>query len=68
MKNYRIGRMPNLTAQRNIKTWARIKNALEKHTTMDYDSLVALCAGHDHPTGGKGFVDYCIKNSWLVKA
>lgn len=65
MKQYRIGKTPNLTAQRNIKTWAYIKTELEKCTVVDYDSLIALCINHDHPGGGKGFVDYCIKYGWL---
>ena len=32
-----------------------------------YDDLVAAVSQHRDSGGGKGFVDYCISNGWLIE-
>ena len=34
----------------------------------DFEEFIAAVRQHDHPAGGKGFIDYCIRNGWLVCA
>lgn len=65
MTLYRIGKSPNIRAAQNRKTWGLIENYLGSGSAQK-EELVSLCSGHDHKTGGQGFIDYCIKNEWLI--
>ncbi len=68
MKNrFRIAHKPKFTDQRDIDTWHRLKIYLDKHGDAIFFDIVIRCSTHDHPSGGEGFVKYCIKNGWLVK-
>jgi len=61
----RIAREPNMTAQRNIDSWGQIKASFQATGVSTYEELVEACANHDHPAGGRGFIEYCIDNEWL---
>ena len=62
---YQIDKTPRMTAQHNIDSWKKIESHLNKHRSDTFDALVMICSKHDHPSGGDGFVRYCIKNGWL---
>lgn len=64
---YRIAKTPNITVPHNAATWSRLSSKLGD-ASAEFDALVRWCEGHDHPSGGAGFVKYCIKNGWLVEA
>ena len=64
---YRIAATPNIRAQRNRRTWDQLVDALGLKSATE-SQLVAMCGGHNHPEGGKGFVRYCLKNNWLVRS
>ncbi len=66
MIRYRIGMTPNLRAGRNRNSWQKIQAQLSTRGSADLESLVQSCHDHDHPTGGWGFVNYCIRHEWLV--
>ena len=66
MGKYRIAKSPNLTAQKNIVSWSQIENYLSKRGSASLDDLIMLCSSHNHPSGGGGFVRYCIGNGWLL--
>lgn len=59
-KKYKIGRMPEMTAQRNIKTWSIVAQKLAEFSVANYYQLVSWAKGHDDGGGGRGFIDYCI--------
>lgn len=63
---FQIGRIPTLTANQNKQTWHKIESKLAEVKTASFEQIVVWCKGHDHPAGGHGFVDYCIKQGWLV--
>ena len=68
MKNrFRIAHKPKFTDQMDIDTWHRLEIYLDKHGDAIFFDIVIRCSTHDHPSGGEGFVKYCIKNGWLVK-
>lgn len=56
-----------LRSPRNIESWGVIKAILNAYGGACYDDLVAAVSQHRHPSGGKGFVDYCISNGWLIE-
>ncbi len=63
---YRIGKIPNIRVQHNERTWKIIEEKLASLGSASYEQLVIWCKSHDHSAGGRGFVDYCIENGWLV--
>lgn len=65
---YVAGRSPVHTAGQNIASWSVIASLLSAYGGAEYDELVAAVRQHDHPAGGKGFIDYCIRNGWLKRA
>jgi hypothetical protein len=65
---YIMGRTPAHTAAQNVASWGVIAAMLSAYGGADYEELVAAVRQHDHPEGGKGFVDYCIRNGWLQRA
>ena len=68
MKNrFRIAHKPKFTEQQDIDTWHKLENYLDKHGDAIFLDLVIRCSTHDHPSGGEGFIKYCIRNGWLVK-
>ncbi len=68
MKNrFRIAHKPKFTDQCDIDTWHRLEIYLDKQRDAIFLDLVIRCSTHDHPSGGEGFVKYCIRNGWLVK-
>ncbi len=68
MKNrFRIAHKPKFTEQIDIESWHNLESYLEKHGDAILLDLVIRCSTHDHPSGGEGFVKYCIRNGWLVK-
>ena len=67
-KRYRIAKTPRPTAQQNIDSWNKIESHLSKHRSDTFDALAMVCSKHDHPSGGDGFVKYCIDSGWLKEA
>ncbi len=68
MKNrFRIAHTPKFTDQIDIESWHNLEKYLNKHGDAILLDLVIRCSTHDHPSGGEGFVKYCIRNGWLVK-
>jgi hypothetical protein len=65
-KRYSIGREPNHSAPENAASWTVISAILTAYGAAGYSDLVAAVSQHRHPSGGKGFVDYCIRSGWLV--
>ena len=65
---YRLGREPNLTASHNAVSWNLVSAALRANGGAEYEDLIAAVRQHDHPAGGKAFIDYCIRNGWLQRA
>lgn len=63
----RLGRAPQHTARQNIKSWGVISAIMSAYGAADYDDLIAAVRQHEHPEGGKGFVDYCLRNGWLIE-
>jgi hypothetical protein len=58
---------PGLKAPRNIESWSVIMAILNAYGGAYYDDLVAAVSQHRDSGGGKGFVDYCISNGWLIE-
>lgn len=63
---YKIGKVPNIRAPHNRRTWEIVEEKLCSLGSASYEQLVIWCKGHDQASGGRGFVDYCIANGWLV--
>ncbi|MDA1228841.1 MAG: hypothetical protein O3A33_12920 [Chloroflexi bacterium] len=63
-EKFRIANNPNIKASHNLSSWEKLASALGPGSAT-VPELVAICKGHDHPLGAKGFVRYCIKNGWL---
>ena len=63
---YKIGRIPKVRSIPNKQSWLKIKRELAKTGSSTLEQLASLCEDHQHPTGGRVFVKYCIKNRWLV--
>lgn len=64
-KKYRIGRVPRTTAGQNTQTWGILEQHLASVSSASHEQLVRWAKNHDHPRGGEGFIDYCIRNGWL---
>lgn len=62
---YRIGRVGNIRAERNARTWSILERHLADVVSASYEQLVRCAKSHDHERGGKGFIDYCIGKGWL---
>jgi len=68
MEKYRLHKAPRLSALHNIDTWNKLEEFLTRNGSASMENLIRVCRNHDHPNGGKGFVNYCIKNDWLIKS
>lgn len=64
----RLGRAPSVTAEHNMVSWSVVTAMLEAYGGADYEDLIGAVRQHANPGGGKGFIDYCIRNGWLVHA
>lgn len=62
------GQPPQPTSLHNRASWSVISAMLTAYGGAPYDDLVAAVRQHDHPEGGKGFVEYCIRSGWLRPA
>jgi len=62
---YKISKTPRMTANHNICTWQKLEENLNIVGAAEFEQLVVWCRDHDHDSGGRGFVIYCIKNKWL---
>ncbi|MCA9232805.1 MAG: hypothetical protein KDA57_19300 [Planctomycetales bacterium] len=65
---YVAGLTPKHTAEQNSASWSVLSALLSAYGSAEYNELVAAVRQHAHPGGGKGFVDYCIRNNWLRRA
>ena len=63
---YKIGKTPKIRVNHNKQTWKKLEIELTKSGSATFDQLVFWCRDHEHPTGGLGFVNYCIDNEWLI--
>jgi hypothetical protein len=64
---FRLAHEPKFTEHHDIDTWHKLEKYLNKQGDAIFLDLVIRCSTHDHPSGGEGFVKYCIRNGWLVK-
>ena len=64
----RLGKAPNLTACQNLASWSVIAAILNAYGEADYVDLANSVRQHDHKSGGRAFIDYCVKNNWLTQA
>lgn len=62
------GKTPKHTSGPNMASWSVLAAVLAAYGGAEYEQLVAAVTQHDHPAGGKAFVDYCIRNDWLRRA
>jgi hypothetical protein len=67
-RQLKIAREPRMTAMRNKESWARIQAVVTPKGQASFENLVNACATHNHHTGGRGFVEYCLDNGWLEYA
>ena len=65
---YWLGREPHVTAGQNAASWSVVSAMLNAYGGADYEDFSAAVRQHDHPAGGRAFIDYCIRNGWLVQA
>jgi hypothetical protein len=65
---YVVGRTPQHSSGPNIASWGVVSSLLSAYGGAEYEELVAAVRQHDHPAGGKGFIDNCIRNGWLRRA
>lgn len=65
---YVAGQTARPTSGHNQASWDVISAMLTAYGGATYDDFVAAVRQHDHPEGGRGFVDYCIRNGWLQPA
>ncbi len=65
---YVLGRTPEHTSGPNIASWNVISALLNAYGGAEYEDLAAAVRQHDHPAGGKAFIDYCIRKGWLKRA
>jgi hypothetical protein len=63
---YMISTRPKLTADQNRRTWEIIERKLSENGSATFEKLASWARSHDHATGGKGFIEYCIDNGWLA--
>lgn len=61
------GKEPRHTSGPNAASWSVIAAMLEAYGGVEYEQLVAAVHQHDHPDGGKAFVDYCLRQGWLQR-
>ena len=64
----KIAKTPNLSAGQNLTSWSVVAAILNAYGEANYADLAASVRQHDHKSGGKAFIDYCIKNGWLAQA
>ena len=57
-----------MTSSQNASSWTVVSALLSADGGADFEEFIAAVRQHDHPAGGKGFIDYCIRNGWLVRA
>lgn len=62
---YVAGPTPEPTSSQNRASWGVVTAMLAAYGGASYDDLVAAVRQHDHPDGGKGFINYCIRQGWL---
>ena len=65
---YKIGKTPRIRSDHNKETWQTLESKLTKSGSASFDQIVAWCKDHDHPSGGEGFIRYCIDSEWLVQS
>jgi len=65
---YRIGKSPNMRAKHNRDTWKILEMKLAVVGSAEFEQLILWCKDHDHGAGGRGFINYCIHNGWLVQS
>lgn len=65
---YVMGTTPSHKSAPNAASWSVISAMLDAYGGAEYEELVAAVRQHDHPEGGKAYVDYCIRSGWLRRA
>lgn len=65
---YVAGTEPRHTSAPNAASWEVISAVLSSYGGAEYEELVSAVRQHDHPDGGKAFIDYCVRNGWLRRA
>ena len=62
------GQLPKHTSGPNIASWSVVGALLAAYGGGEYEELCAAVRKHDHPEGGRAFIDYCIRKGWLQRA
>ena len=65
---YVPGQLPKHTSGPNIASWSVVGALLAAYGGGEYEELCAAVRQHDHPEGGRAFIDYCIRKGWLQRA
>jgi len=65
---FKIGKKPNMTTEHNKVSWKNVEKTISIKGSTNFDELVKCCQEHPYASGGEGFINYCIKNEWLIKA
>jgi hypothetical protein len=65
---YVSGREPKHSVAPNVASWSVVSAMLAAYGSAEFEELVAAVRQHDHPEGGRAFINYCIRNGWLRRA
>ena len=61
-----LGNPPNaLNAPQNIASWSVIAAIMAAYGSAPIEDLITAVSQHNHPAGGRGFVNYCLHQGWL---
>ncbi len=65
---YVIGSAPSHKSGPDAASWSVISALLAAYGGAEYEELAAAVRQHDHPEGGKAYIDHCIRSGWLRRA
>jgi len=65
---YVAGSAPPQVSGPNAASWSVISAMLSAYGGVEYEELISAVRQHDHPEGGKAYIDLCIRSGWLRRA
>ena len=65
---YSLAREPSTLAKPNSASWSVVSAILQAYGGAEYEDLCVAVRQHAHATGGKAFIDYCVRNGWLERS
>jgi len=66
-KRYVLKNKPSPRVKHNAESWSVILAIMNAYGGASINDLAAAVSQHRHPQGGRAFVNYCIRNGWLVQ-